>query len=242
MAVNIRPYIIINGQSSMEVNGLLISSLPPITKPQMRVTAEEIDGRDGDIVTELGFSAYDKPVEIGLHGEFDIDEVIDFFNQSGKVTFSNEPDKYYNFVQYNAIDFEKLIRFKTAKVDFHVQPFKFSLNESEKEFDFSSSETSGELSIRNNGNYPSRPQITLTGSGIINLSLNGAQVMVIDMSENPVITLDATEMNAYAPDTALMNRKVTGNYDNLVLKVGKNSISYTGTLTKIAVNNYSRWL
>ena len=242
MSVNIRPYIIINGQSSMEVNGLLITSLPPITKPQMRVTAEEIDGRDGDIVTELGFSAYDKPVEIGLHGEFDIDEVIDFFNQSGKVTFSNEPDKYYNFAQYNAIDFEKLIRFKTAKVDFHVQPFKFSLNESEKEFDFSSSATSGELSIRNNGNYPSRPQITLTGSGIINLSLNGAQVMVIDMSENPVITLDATEMNAYAPDTALMNRKVTGNYDNLVLKVGKNSISYTGTLTKIAVNNYSRWL
>ena len=242
MSVNIRPYIIINGQSSMEVNGLLITSLPPITKPPMRVTAEEIDGRDGDIVTELGFSAYDKPVEIGLHGEFDIDEVIDFFNQSGKVTFSNEPDKYYNFAQYNAIDFEKLIRFKTAKVDFHVQPFKFSLNESEKEFDFSSSATSGELSIRNNGNYPSRPQITLTGSGIINLSLNGAQVMVIDMSENPVITLDATEMNAYAPDTTLMNRKVTGNYDNLVLKVGKNSISYTGTLTKIAVNNYSRWL
>ena len=242
MSVNIRPYIIINGQSSMEVNGLLITSLPPITKPPMRVTAEEIDGRDGDIVTELGFSAYDKPVEIGLHGEFDIDEVIDFFNQSGKVTFSNEPDKYYNFAQYNAIDFEKLIRFKTAKVDFHVQPFKFSLNESEKEFDFSSSATSGELSIRNNGNYPSRPQITLTGSGIINLSLNGAQVMVIDMSENPVITLDATEMNAYAPDTTLMIRKVTGNYDNLVLKVGKNSISYTGTLTKIAVNNYSRWL
>lgn len=242
MSVNIRPYIIINGQSSMEVNGLLITSLPPITKPQMRVTAEEIDGRDGDIVTELGFSAYDKPVEIGLHGEFDIDDVIDFFNQSGKVTFSNEPDKYYNFAQYNAIDFEKLIKFKTAKVEFHVQPFKFSLNESEKEFDFSSSATSGELSIRNNGNYPSRPQITLTGSGIINLSLNGAQVMVIDMSENPVITLDATEMNAYAPDTALMNRKVTGNYDNLVLKVGKNSISYTGTLTKIAVNNYSRWL
>ena len=242
MSVNIRPYIIINGQSSMEVNGLLISSLPPITKPQMRVTAEEIDGRDGDIVTELGFSAYDKPVEIGLHGEFDIDEIIDFFNQSGKVTFSNEPDKYYNFAQYNAIDFEKLIRFKTAKADFHVQPFKFSLNESEKEFDFSSSATSGELSIRNNGNYPSRPQITLTGSGIINLSLNGAQVMVIDMSENPVIILDATEMNAYAPDTALMNRKVTGNYDNLVLKVGKNTISYTGTVTKIAINNYSRWL
>lgn len=242
MAVNIRPYIIINGKSSMEVNGLMISELPPITKPQMRVTAEEIDGRDGDIVTELGFSAYDKDIFIGLYNEFDIDEVIDFLNQSGKITFSNEPDKYYNFAQYNGIDFEKLIKFKTAKVTIHVQPFKFSLNETEKAFNFSSSATSGELSIRNNGNYTSRPLITLTGSGTVNLSINGAQVMVIDMSENPVITLDATEMNAYAPDTSLMNRHVTGNYDNLVLKVGKNTISYTGTLTKIAVNNYSRWL
>ena len=242
MAFNIRPYIIINGKSSLEVNGLMITSVPPISKPQMRGVSEEIDGRDGDIVTPLGFSAYDKQIEIGLHGQFDVDEVIDFFNQSGNITFSNEPDKFYKFAQYNAIDFEKLIRYKTAFVDFHVQPFKYALNESEKTFDFSSSETSGELSIRNNGNYMSRPTIKLTGSGTVNLSINGAQLFVIDMSQNPVITLDGTSMNAYAPDTSLLNRQVTGNYDNLVLKVGKNSISYTGTLTEIAVNNYSRWL
>ena len=242
MAVNIRPYIIINGQSSLELNGLIISELPPITKPMQRVMAEEIDGRDGDIVTPLGFSAYDKEIVIGLYDEYDIDEVIDFFNQSGKITFSNEPDKYYNFAQYNGIDFEKLVRFKTATVGFHCQPFKYALNEGEQTFDFSSSATSGELSIRNNGNYPSRPQIKLTGSGTVNLSINGAQVMVINMIGNPVIILDATEMNAYSPDNMLLNRQVTGNYDNLVLKSGKNTISYTGSLTEIAVNNYSRWL
>ena len=242
MAVNIRPYIIINGKSSMEVSGLIISELPPITKPQMRVTAEEIDGRDGDIVTALGFSAYDKEIEIGLAGDFDLDEIIDFFNQSGKITFSNEPDKFYNFAQYDAIDFEKLIRFKRAEVKFHVQPFKYALHEDVKTFNFSSSVTSGELSIRNNGNYMSRPTIKLTGTGTVNLSINGNQVMVIDMSQNPVITLDAREMNAYNPENLLMNRQITGNYDDLVLKSGKNTISYVGTVTEIAVNNYSRWL
>ena len=242
MAINIRPYIIINGKSSMEVSGLLITELPPITKPQMRVTAEEIDGRDGDVVTELGFSAYDKPIKIGLHGDFDLDEIIDFFNQSGKVTFSNEPDKFYNFAQYDAIDFEKLIRFKTADVSFHVQPFKYSVSEGEKTFNFSSSVTTGELSIRNNGNYMSRPTFKLTGSGTVNLSINGIEVMVLDMSQNPVIILNSSEMNAYNPDNLLMNRNVTGNYDNLVLKAGKNTISYVGTVTEIAVNNYSRWL
>ena len=242
MAVNIRPYIIINGKSSMEVMGLMISELPPISKSPMRVTAEEIDGRDGDIVTPLGFSAYDKEISIGLYGQYDIDDVIDFFNQSGKITFSNEPDKYYKFAQYNGIDFEKLIRYKTASVAFHVQPFKYSLNDGEKVFDFSSSATSGELSIRNNGNYISRPQIKLTGSGIVNLSINGAQVMNVNMVGNPVVILDSTDMNAYSPDNTLLNRAVTGNYDNLVLKSGKNTISYSGTLTQIAVNNYSRWL
>ena len=220
----------------------MICSLPPITKPKMRATAEEIDGRDGDIVTTLGFSAYDKDIEIGLYGEFDIDDVIDFLNQSGKITFSNEPDKFYKFAQYDGIDFEKLIRYKTAKVGFHVQPFKYSLNEGEKVFNFSSSASSGELSIRNNGNYTSRPTIKLTGSGTVNLSINGAQVMVIDMSQNPVVILDSTAMNAFSPDNMLVNRAVTGNYDNLVLKSGKNTISYSGSVTQIAVNNYSRWI
>ena len=69
MAVNIRPYIIINGRDSRLINGLVITNLPKITKPKMRVTAEEIDGRAGDVVTELGFSAYDKTFSIGLFGQ-----------------------------------------------------------------------------------------------------------------------------------------------------------------------------
>ena len=242
MAQNIMPFIVINGKSSLEVNGLLISVLPPITKPMMRVNAEEIDGRDGDIVIPLGYSAYDKEIEIGLYDQFDIDDVMDFFNQDGIITFSNEPEKYYKFAQYDAIDFEKLVRYRTATVVFHVQPFKYSLTEGERTFEFSSQETSGELSIRNNGNYISRPTIKLTGAGTVNLSINGAEVMVVDMSENPIIILNSAEMNAYAPNLTLLNRKITGDFDNLVLRMGRNTISYTGTLTEIAVTNYSRWL
>lgn len=121
--------VTLNGVISTEIPGLLIQTLPPISKPLMRTQREEIDGRDGDIITNLGFSAYDKEISIGLYDDFDINEIIAYFTGSGEVTFSNEPDKYYRYQIINQIDYERLIRFKTAKVTFHVQPFKYKVDE-----------------------------------------------------------------------------------------------------------------
>lgn len=117
-------YIELNGEKSTNVKGLIIQSLPPISKPKMRTSIETIDGRDGDAVTKLGYSAYDKEVGIGLHGDFDIDDAIAFFDSEGEVVFGNEPDKYYRYQILDEIDFERLVRFRTATVKMHVQPFK----------------------------------------------------------------------------------------------------------------------
>ena len=53
--MNIQPYIILNNIDSRTISGLLISSLAPISKPQVRTQIETIDGRSGDIVTPLGY-------------------------------------------------------------------------------------------------------------------------------------------------------------------------------------------
>lgn len=117
-------HIELNGEKSTSVKGLIIQSLPPITKPKMRTSIETIDGRDGDIVTGLGYAAYNKQLSIGLHGDFDIDDAIAFFDSEGEVVFGNEPDKYYRYQILDQIDFDRLVRFRTAKVKMHVQPFK----------------------------------------------------------------------------------------------------------------------
>lgn len=124
-----RNSIILNGKSSDTITGLIIQELPPISKPLMRSQVEEIDGRDGDIITKLGFSAYDKEISVGLYGNFDINEIIAYFNSEGTVTFSNEPDKFYYYQILEQIDFERLVRFRTATINFHVQPFKYSTTE-----------------------------------------------------------------------------------------------------------------
>ena len=124
-----RNYVIINGVNSLTIKGLAINELPPIIKPQMRSLREEIDGRDGDIITELGYSAYDKEMTIGLYDGYDIDEIIAFFNGEGTIVFSNESDKYYNFKILEQIDYEALIKYRTALVTLHCQPFKYPLEE-----------------------------------------------------------------------------------------------------------------
>lgn len=134
-----RYYVIMNGVNSLTIQGLVIRELPPISKPSMRNIREEIDGRNGDIITELGYSAYDKELEIGLYGEsYDINDIIAFFNGKGTITFSDEPDKYYYYQILNQIDYEKLLKFKTASVVFHCQPFKYKVDEVplEEEFEY----------------------------------------------------------------------------------------------------------
>ena len=157
-----RNEIILNNKSSKEITGLLIQELPPISKPMIRTTVEEVDGRDGDIITKLGYSAYNKEISIGLYGDFDINEVIQYFDSEGVVVFSNEPDKYYKYQIIDQIDFERLIRFRTAKVTMHCQPFKYSTTEEPEEFE--AGQTTGEGS-----------EIELRPSAVSKINLNAAK-------------------------------------------------------------------
>lgn len=231
-------FITLNGIRSDSVKGLLISELPPVVKPQQRTEIEEIDGRDGDIVTKLGYSAYDRTMLIGLHGDFDIDDVIRFFDSEGEAVFSNEPDKLYKYQILDDIEFERLIRFRKAKVSFHVQPFKYSAVERIKTIN---AESEDSFRVLNSGNTVARPRITITGSGTINLSLNNHQMFVINLGNEGYITIDTEEMNAYK-GSVLKNRLVTGNYDNFALTIGMNVISWTGDVDAVSIEKYSRWI
>lgn len=232
-----RNHILLNNNNSMNIRGLLIQSLPPISLPKMRTRTEEIDGRDGDIITRLGYSSYDKTIKIGLTYNYNVDDVIEYFNNnsSGEVVFSNESDKIYKFVMVEQIDFERLLRFKEAEVTFHVQPYKYDFNETTKD------ETNFPITVHNSGNVPSKPILTIYATGTITVSLNGIEMFSIVMGDNEYIEIDTEGMNAYMGGV-LLNRNVTGDYSQFALAVGDNTLSFTGTVTEVLVERYSRWI
>jgi predicted phage tail component-like protein len=240
--------ITLNETRSTLIKGLLIQSLPPITKPQQRVLTETIDGRDGDRLTLLGYAAYDKTVQIGLCGDYDVDEVIQYFvdNMSGKVIFSNEPDKYYRYTIVKQIDFERLLRFKQAKVVFHVQPYKYDAGTDEFRLSLTGLTYT---KIRNNGNTYSRPLWALSGTGTKSFYINGIGVD-IDFSQcDGFCVIDTEALEAYdgwpqTHGTALANRAVSGDYNNLRLKPGENTVNWSGsgTLSTLQVQKISRWI
>ena len=208
----------------------------------MRTSIQTVDGRDGDIVTTLGYSAYDKPVKIGLYGDYNVDDVLEFFNTSGTVIFSNEPDKYYNFAIYEQIDLQRLIRFKTATVKMHVQPFKYSAEEAELTYTYSGV-SSATINVRNYGNYYAKPKLTITGSGNISVYLNNIQIFALSLNNyGETIIIDVAGMNAYDTSGNYLNRQVTGKYDNFKLIAGLNTLTINGEVTAVKINNYSRWI
>lgn len=227
--------VTLNGTSSDSITGLLIQKLPPIIKPQQRVEVEEIDGRDGDIITPLGFSAYDRDLLIGLRWSYNIDDIIKFFTGSGTAVFSNEPTKLYNYQILDQIDYEALGRLKQATVTFHCQPFKYKVGESAVTFTTTTT-------ITNEGNYYSRPTISVTGQGTVGISLDGNEMLSLEMGDSETtIVIDLEEQNAYT-GSVLMNRSVTGDYSAFTLPVGTSTIEADGTVSDVSVTKYSRWI
>ena len=235
-----RNYVIINGKSTKELRGIMVNELPPITKPSIRTQVEEIDGRDGDIITKLGYASYDKTITIGLFGGgYDVNEIISFFNSEGTITFSNEEDKFYYFTMVSQLDIESLLRFKTASVTFHCQPFKYSTIRFEENFPV----LSKSFTVFNQGNIYSKPIYEITGTGTINLSIDGTQRVVIVLGDSSkTITIDTEKLDAYDSNNLLVNRSITGDYTNLFLNVGYSTITWSGDITSFKLKKASRWL
>lgn len=192
-------YVIWNGEDSREIKGLVICELPPISKPQMRVAETVVDGVDGSIIEELGYSSYDKAITIGLTQNADIDEVLQYFKGNGEVVFSNEPERYYKASIIGQVDYMRLVRFKTATVVFRCQPFKYEYLEEKSTLRLN--EYGGKNLFNANKPTSSNGVTVSYEGGILSLSSTGTtskytSIYNIDVEEKDTIRVSTVLMDA----------------------------------------------
>lgn len=244
------------GISSESIPGLLINELPPIQMTPKRVNRIEIEGRDGDIIEELGYMAYDKPVQISLSGDYDIDKVFEWLNNTGNVIFSNEPNKVYKATVCDTVAFERLVKFRRASVKFHTQPFKTLYNE-ELRFVTADGADMKNLLIKNQGNIYSQPtieadigtttwlDIKINGDAIrvvlekvedetytVSLNLENGKISVLNSSSAEVAPFSLTY-----PDGGIPSFKPGDNTLSLVHPAG-----HATDIRTVVIRNVSRWL
>ena len=59
--------------------------------------------------------------------------------------------------------------------------------------------------------------------------------------EHSPITINVAEMQA-TWNNVLVNDKITGDYLQLMLEAGANTIETTGNVSEVKITNYSRWI
>lgn len=225
---------IFKGVSSKEFN-IIVNSLPPITKPTMRVKETTIDGVDGAIIEELGYESYDKKIKITIT-ENNIDEIISWLNGGGDLILSNEADKYYKAKVIEQIDFARLIKYEPVEITFKVQPFKYLYKETYQKFENPVSS----IYALNEGLETSKPLIRIKGTGTIEMSIEGREKFIYTFPEGETeVTIDSEKQDAYL-GTILKNRNMTGEFPTF--KSGRNKINLTGNITEIYLMANSRWL
>ena len=96
------------------------------------------------------------------------------------------------------------------------------------------------INVYNNGNLQSKPIIKITRTGTIEFKQEGITIFSYTFpTDDTYVVIDAEKEDAYV-GTTLKNRSMNGEFP--ILKIGKNVLSWSGTITKIEVSQYSRWL
>lgn len=219
-----------NGISSNDMN-IVVSELPPISKPEEKVEKITIPGRSGYLtVCDGAYSSYLKSVEFHIiHEKENLDRVKRWLSGSGKVIFGNEPDKFYYARIINQIDLNQVIPIlHKAIVIFDCQPFGY-LHEGEKTISLTEPTT-----LFNMGNIDSEPYLKVYAEGDIILRINDESIIIKGIQES--VEID-TFLDSFFNSTESLESHVIGNCP--VFQEGKNTISWDGNVKKIEI--IPRW-
>lgn len=211
----------------------------PIRRPDMPVPKKKgkmisVPGMDGALIETDG--TYE-PIEITIPFNFMADPDMwaeihrvakQWLSGSGKLVFSDDRNFFYKVLDCEIKNTErKSWRIGTFDVIFTCDPFNY-LQAGQSEMDAGDAEY--------NPYVLAKPIYKITGNGSCVLTVNG-KTMEATVGQN--LTIDTGRMLAYRSDSGdLMNTSVKGDYEDLYLHPGDNTIEITSGFTLKVIPNW----
>lgn len=239
-------FISFKGVRSDEI-GAKLMEMPIVQYPVPKGQSVDIEGHDGALwVDDGGFSSITITAMFAIPDSEDVMNVLDWLSGSGSLILCDAPDYQYRasvILPGRYQNLTKRLDGKQINVTFTCEPFRYLVREKVLEY------TDTTKQFRGNGNVPSKPIITVYGSGDITVMLNQNTVLFEDV--DGYITLDCEAMMAFKGSDN-MSRHITMLGDDAddewpVLKPNGEINSLTcsastgDTFTKIVIQPQWRW-
>lgn len=211
--------IVRNGKKNTHV-GVLVSKRPSIPATEFLYEEIQIPGRDGSIYQETGSV---KDITISVQFVFIHDKWHEQFREAKRWLLAKEDDRlilgddpeYFYKVKHTSIgeSERKVIESGEFTVDFICDGYQY-LIEGENEYEIED--------VLYNPYAICHPTYKIVGTGACQLTVNGKNLKA-EVSQNLLINTDL--MMAYKEDATLTNAAITGNYEELYLQEGDNTIT-----------------
>lgn len=235
------PEIIYNGVSSEDL-GLIVVKLPDFHRAPRRVTQTDVPGRSLPVIAdEGGYDTYQTTIEINMNG-VPLRTAYGWLRGEGWMISSDEPTLKAYVYLYAQINDERFRVdgdcYDTIKAQVLVAPHL-------REVDEAAIELTEAATFQGRGHDPAEPTITVTGTGDINLMVNGASVLIDGLDGS--ITIDSEAGVAYTVvdgEKTWAGSMVTlmDGWPKLNPEDGANLVNWSGSVQAVAIQPNWRYL
>ena len=212
--------------------GIIIEHTPKISKSKKKINIYEVPGRNGFISVDTGtYEPFSMSVECHFSESANKDEICEFLDGYG--TLSLDGEREYTAVINNAIEFEKVLRFKRFPVMFLVNPIAEDITETE--VNISLNDDTLTIDDTYSDIYPI---IELECTGNISITINNRTFYL--KNSNGTYRLDCKNKEIF--DELGLNASSIMLNDFPTLKKGENNISYVGDVSNFKIKYKKTYL
>lgn len=227
--------VIINNQNTKNL-GFALKGRPSIASAEKKYETTEVEGRDGSLTRFIGYEDLKFSLTFNILFQSDIKqklrEIKGVLAQAGTLSFDDAPNFYYKIKQAQISETESVIKASGVfSVDFVAEPFEYQKTSS-------TAYTTKPITLTNQTTAEALPIIKISGTGTVVLNINGTGVTLTGLTSS--IVLDSELQEAYTGLTTNMNSSMNGEFP--ILRTGNNTITWTGTVTKVEIDPQWRWL